>query len=272
MLGVLHTWSRTLIFHPHIHYLIPGGGLSLDGRTWVAARQQFLLHHLSRYIFKTATSNRPVQLLPQGKLRWTYRESKTRKFTSLKLDPLEFMTRFLQHTLPRGFARVGTFGWLHPAAKVRALLREKPLLTPAEKQTWNPPSPPTLQPPPPVASPAPGTPRCPCCQLAMRPHWLLARRTGSAPTSPTTLTRALRISRLPQKRNLRCERDRLVQAPGFASHRQFLDTGPPASSRRNHSTPQSPGSGNPAGSGCDRGKRRRQPILSAKSPSSINTL
>ncbi|MCK7516195.1 MAG: transposase [Desulfobacterales bacterium] len=30
MLGVLHTWSRTLIFHPHIHYLIPGGGLSPD--------------------------------------------------------------------------------------------------------------------------------------------------------------------------------------------------------------------------------------------------
>jgi hypothetical protein len=35
MLGVLHTWSRTLIFHPHIHYLIPGGGLSADGRRWV---------------------------------------------------------------------------------------------------------------------------------------------------------------------------------------------------------------------------------------------
>jgi len=28
MLGILHTWSRTLIFHPHVHYLVPGGGLS----------------------------------------------------------------------------------------------------------------------------------------------------------------------------------------------------------------------------------------------------
>lgn len=43
MLGVLHTWSRTLIFHPHIHYLVPGGGLSPDGRTWIAANPKFLL-------------------------------------------------------------------------------------------------------------------------------------------------------------------------------------------------------------------------------------
>ena len=43
LLGVLHTWSRTLIYHPHIHYLVPGGGLSPDGRQWVAARPKFLL-------------------------------------------------------------------------------------------------------------------------------------------------------------------------------------------------------------------------------------
>jgi len=47
---------------------------------------------------------------------------------------------FLQHTLPPHFARVRTFGWLHPAAKVRAnrvraLLHQAPLLTPAEQQT-----------------------------------------------------------------------------------------------------------------------------------------
>ncbi len=53
------------------------------------------LTNLSRYLFKTATSNRTVQLLPEGKLLWTYRQSKTRKFTSLKLEPLEFMSRFL---------------------------------------------------------------------------------------------------------------------------------------------------------------------------------
>ena len=55
------------------------------------------------------------------------------------------MNRFLQHTLPRHFARVRTFGWLHPAAKVRlnrvrALLRQEPLLNDAEKNTWHPPA------------------------------------------------------------------------------------------------------------------------------------
>jgi hypothetical protein len=129
------------------------------------------LRYLSRYIFKTATSNRKVQLLAEGKVLWTYRQSKTRQFTSIKLDPLDFMSRFLQHVLPRGFARVRTFGWLHPAAKVRAnrvraLLRQKPVLTPAEEQTWEPPAA-AAQPqtPKPEVS---CTPFCSRCQQAMR--------------------------------------------------------------------------------------------------------
>ena len=42
MVGVLHTWGRTLTFHPHPHYLIPAGGLSAEG-LWVPAREDFLL-------------------------------------------------------------------------------------------------------------------------------------------------------------------------------------------------------------------------------------
>lgn len=223
MLGVLHTWSRTLIFHPHIHYLIPGGGLTPDGRQWRAARPKFLLpvkalgahfrtlfrtrlqkeqpalfaqvpatvwrrhwnvdsraagsgqnalRYLSRYVFKTATSNRKIQLLPGGQVRWPYRESQTGRHTSIQLDPLEFMARFLQHILPRGYARVRTFGWLHPAAKVRAnrvraLLRQRPLLTPAEEQAWNPPPDPEAELP--AEEPlAVSGPFCPLCQLPLR--------------------------------------------------------------------------------------------------------
>ena len=44
MLGVLHTWSRTLIYHPHVHYLVPAGGLSLDQRQWIPSRPKFLVH------------------------------------------------------------------------------------------------------------------------------------------------------------------------------------------------------------------------------------
>lgn len=42
--GVLHTWTRQLIFHPHMHYLVPGGGLTPDGLRWKRVRDpQFLL-------------------------------------------------------------------------------------------------------------------------------------------------------------------------------------------------------------------------------------
>ncbi len=43
MVGVLHTWGRNLAYHPHVHYLVPAGGLASDDQTWVAAHQKFLL-------------------------------------------------------------------------------------------------------------------------------------------------------------------------------------------------------------------------------------
>jgi hypothetical protein len=42
MVGVLHTWTRDLIYHPHIHYIVTGGGLAEDGR-WNSSRPDFLL-------------------------------------------------------------------------------------------------------------------------------------------------------------------------------------------------------------------------------------
>jgi hypothetical protein len=44
LLGVLQTWTRDLRYHPHVHYLVPGGGLADDGRTWVSAKANFLVH------------------------------------------------------------------------------------------------------------------------------------------------------------------------------------------------------------------------------------
>ena len=42
--AVLHTWGSTLTHHPHVHMIVPGGGLSLDGARWVASRSNFLVH------------------------------------------------------------------------------------------------------------------------------------------------------------------------------------------------------------------------------------
>ena len=44
IVGVLHTWGRDLSYHPHVHFLVPGGGLSADGRQWLASRRTFLVH------------------------------------------------------------------------------------------------------------------------------------------------------------------------------------------------------------------------------------
>jgi hypothetical protein len=41
--GVLRTWGRTLEYHPHVHYVVPGGGLSADGSRWLASRADFLV-------------------------------------------------------------------------------------------------------------------------------------------------------------------------------------------------------------------------------------
>ena len=41
--GILHTWSQTLVDHPHLHCVVTGGGLSKDGKRWISARRRFFL-------------------------------------------------------------------------------------------------------------------------------------------------------------------------------------------------------------------------------------
>ena len=43
LIAMLHTWTQTLMDHPHLHCLIPGGGLSPDGKQWVPSREDFFL-------------------------------------------------------------------------------------------------------------------------------------------------------------------------------------------------------------------------------------
>ena len=42
--SVLHTWGSALTHHPHVHMIVPGGGLSEDGSKWIASRGNFLVH------------------------------------------------------------------------------------------------------------------------------------------------------------------------------------------------------------------------------------
>lgn len=72
---VLHSWGQTLTHHPHVHCIVPGGGLAPDGKTWIACRPGFFL---------------PVRVLARlyrrlllDKLRAAHRTGKLRFFNEL---------------------------------------------------------------------------------------------------------------------------------------------------------------------------------------------
>ena len=42
--GILHTWTRQLGYHPHVHFIVPGGGVSKDGNEWKSSGAEFYIH------------------------------------------------------------------------------------------------------------------------------------------------------------------------------------------------------------------------------------
>jgi hypothetical protein len=62
--GVLQTWARDLAYHPHLHFIVAGGGLSPDGTTWLPVRGKFLvpvkaLSKIFRAKFRDALKKKP---------------------------------------------------------------------------------------------------------------------------------------------------------------------------------------------------------------------
>lgn len=54
LLAVLHTWGQTLTHHPHLHCIVPGGGLSPDRSRWIRCRKRFFVHvHVLSDRFRT---------------------------------------------------------------------------------------------------------------------------------------------------------------------------------------------------------------------------
>lgn len=88
--AVLHTWGQTLVHHPHLHCVIPGGGLASDGRGWVACRPGFFLpvRVLSRF-FRRVLLEALQDAFESGRLRFAGR-----------LQPLNDPRRFAEHLRP----------------------------------------------------------------------------------------------------------------------------------------------------------------------------
>jgi len=165
--GVLHTWGRQLQYHPHIHYVVPGGALSSEDGAWYASSPSFFLpvkalsrlfrgkfralirkaalldqipsetwqqdwnvncqavpnaeasiHYLAPYVFKVAISDHRILKVEENAVSFSYKKPGSARLRTLTLDPLEFIRRFLQHVLPKGFMKVRYYGFLSPTAKV----------------------------------------------------------------------------------------------------------------------------------------------------------
>jgi hypothetical protein len=175
LVGILHTWGRNLSYHPHIHYLVPAGGLTTDGHNWLPVRQDFLLpvkalskifrgmfrralqkttlfaqisarvwqqdwvvhckpvgngrtalKYLAPYVFRVAISNRRLVKLENDQVTFRYRSTDTGQFRLCTLSAEEFIHRFLQHVLPKGFVKVRYFGFFGSARRQGlAVLRKR---------------------------------------------------------------------------------------------------------------------------------------------------
>ena len=119
VLSVLHTWGQTLEHHPHIHCLVPGGGLSRDGTRWIACRPGFFLpvRVLSK-LFRGKFVHHVRAAFERGDLGFHGRLAELRNrtaFESLLADSLrQEMARLRQATVRSTRTRTALPGSLHP--------------------------------------------------------------------------------------------------------------------------------------------------------------
>jgi len=67
--AVLHTWGSAMTHHPHVHMIVPGGGITPDGSRWVSSRPAFLLPvRVLGKLFRRLFLNRLVALHDAGRL------------------------------------------------------------------------------------------------------------------------------------------------------------------------------------------------------------
>ncbi len=166
-MGVLHTWTRKLIFHPHIHVLIAGGVYYPQKEEWVSSPPTFLvpervlssvfraifvkklrkafpqvsipevlfkkdwvvkvlpalshqkhvLSYLSRYVKRAPLTNNRIISVNERDVTFRYQDSQTKIWNKTTVTGVEFLRRFLQHTLSHNFKRVRYFGLMSPSYK-----------------------------------------------------------------------------------------------------------------------------------------------------------
>ncbi len=136
--------------------------------------EQAVLDYLARHVFRIALTNARIVGLDDQTVTILYKERKAGRARTCRLSGDEFMRRFLQHVLPRGFHKVRYFGLWHPAhrhsaARVRQMLQlqASPKLDPSQDPNVPPLVLPDAEPAPPIEPMI-----CPHC----RQGWLILIR------------------------------------------------------------------------------------------------
>jgi uncharacterized protein (UPF0212 family) len=193
MMGGLHTWQRDMRYHPHVHFIVPGGGLSPDRSQWRSSDTDFFvpvealspifrakfrdtlkktdlfdtvaatvwqkdwvvhckpvgngtnaLKYLAPYIYRVAITNNRIEKLEDGQVSFRFKNSNTDQWQTATLPAFDFIHRFLQHVLPKGFVKIRYYGLLSPIKKnllavAKYLLgdRRRSDVTPVVAQQYN---------------------------------------------------------------------------------------------------------------------------------------
>lgn len=79
-----------------------------------AGKGQNSLRYLARYVFRVAISNNRIKSIENNTIKFTYKDRQRKTWKTMSLDSMEFLRRFLQHVLPRGFMKIRHYGFLNP--------------------------------------------------------------------------------------------------------------------------------------------------------------
>jgi len=159
-IAVLHTHSRRLDYHPHVHLVVPSAAINTRLRHWRTRRQSGYLFsqkalqwvvdcqsvgrgdqaitYLGRYLYRGVIREKDIVSMTQETVTYRYIEN-TGKVRVRTLRGEDFLWLLIQHALPKGFRRARNYGFLHPNSKrliqvVQVLLLRTGLIGPQPKQ------------------------------------------------------------------------------------------------------------------------------------------
>jgi len=103
-----------------LFYQIPSDvwNQSFNANSQAIGASERSIKYLAPYVFKVAISNSRIVKIQDQKALFKYRKNKSNRWRSTALEGIEFIRRFLQHVLPKGFMKVRYYGFLNPTSSI----------------------------------------------------------------------------------------------------------------------------------------------------------